>query len=476
MNDISNTIGKYRWNIVALLFFATTINYMDRQVIGYLKPLFSLPISEGGLGWSNTDYAIITSAFTMFYALMTFGAGFIIDKIGTKIGLALSLTVWSIFGVLNAFAGSSVLAHAIFRSLFGIGEAGNFPSSIKAVTEWFPKKERALATGIFNSGSNFGAMITSIVVPLIAYRVWFGGAVQGWQMSFIITGAIGFFWLFFWLKFYDSPSRQKRLSRAEYEYINKDNQPPKAGNTEEAAMTKSKWYQILGYRQTWSFISIRFLTDGIWWFLLFWLPDFMKQQFNMEGQEIMIPLFIVYGISIIGSVSGGSLPMFFINKGVEPFKAKITSMLLIAILPLSLLFTQYFGNVGHFGSSALWLSLGVIAIAAAAHQAWAANMFATISDLFPSNKVASVTGIGGLAGGLGGIVIQMVAGFLTDHYQMAGSAAAHAGNIIGQAAQELIQTYVQSAYSIMFIYCACAYLLAWGIMKMLVPVYKPITE
>lgn len=474
MHQVSRKIGSYRWSIVALLFFATTINYMDRQVIGYLKPLFSLPVDEGGLGWSNTDYAIVTSTFTMCYAIVTFGVGFIIDKIGAKIGLALSLSVWTLFGILNAFAGSSVLAHTVFRSLFGMGEAGNFPASIKAVTEWFPPKERALATGIFNSGSNFGAMITSIVVPLITYKVWFDGAVQGWQMSFIITGSIGILWLFFWFKYYDKPSQQKRLSQAEYEYIIQTVSAVKNEQGENESGNSDNWYKLLINRRTCAFILLRFLTDGIWWFLLFWLPDFMKQQFNMEGQAIMLPLFIVYGISIAGSVLGGSLSIPFINRGMEPFKAKFMSMLLIAILPLSLLLIQYLGDTNSFGSDALWLALGIIAIAAAAHQAWAANMFATISDLFPSDKVASVTGIGGLAGGLGGIIIQLVAGVLTDYWQMAGRAVVESSHMVGHVAQELIQSYVQYAYSIMFAYCACAYLLAWGIMKLSVSFRKSV--
>lgn len=460
-------IGNYRWSIVALLFFATTINYMDRQVIGYLKPLFSLPVSEHGLGWSNTDYAIITSLFTGFYAIMTFFAGFIIDRIGTKIGLALSLIIWSVFGILNAFAGSLVAVHAIIRSLFGIGEAGNFPSSIKTITEWFPPKERALATGIFNSGSNIGAMIASIVVPLIAYSVWFKGAITGWQMAFILTGASGFIWLIFWFWLYNSPAKQKRLSKAEFDYIHSGdsiNQNQSLNKTNDAG----KWHDVFAFKQTWAYLLMRFLTDGIWWFLLFWLPDFMKQQFNMVGHEIMLPLFLVYGISIIGSISGGSLPMLFINKGDEPFKARVKSMLLISLLPLALIFTQYFATVSIFGSTALFLSLGVISIAAAAHQAWAANEFTVISDLFPKNKVATVAGIAGLAGGLGGIVIQMLVGKLTDYYKLLGEVSVANNHLIGDAAQAIIQTSIQNAYGIMFMISAFAYLVAWFVMKFFV--------
>ena len=470
-------IGKYRWTICALLFFATTINYMDRQVIGYLKPLFSLPIEKGGLGWSNTDFSLVTSLFTGFYAVVTFFAGFVIDKIGTKLGLALSLVVWSVFGILNAFAGSLAVVHAAIRSLFGIGEAGNFPASIKTVAEWFPKKERSLATGIFNSGSNVGAMIASLLVPAIAYSVWFKGAIAGWQMAFIITGLIGLLWLIFWFVLYDSPSKQKRLGKAEYDYIHSDDIPTATGSVEEDQLVaKVPWQKLLKYRQTWAFFVGKFMTDGIWWFLLFWLPDFMKQQFNMEGHAIMIPLFIVYGVAIIGSVTGGGFPMFFMNKGMEAYKARTTAMLLIAILPVSLIFTPYFGNVARFGGNAYIFALIVICIGAAAHQAWSANLFTTVSDMFPKKTVGSVTGIGGLAGGIGGVLVQQLAGRLTQHYKEIGEIAAKAQQLVGDAALSVVQSHVQTAYGIMFGVCALAYLIAWGIMKVLVPRFMPITD
>ncbi len=484
MENVTQKIGRYRWTIVALLFFATTINYMDRQVIGYLKPLFSLPTGEGGLGWTNTDFALVTSCFTAFYALVTFFAGFIVDKIGTKLGLALSLIVWSLFGILNAFAGSLAAVHAVIRSLFGIGEAGNFPSSIKTIAEWFPKKERALATGIFNSGSNVGAMLASIIVPLIVYytvdgqsilRTWFGGAIAGWQMAFIITGVIGLIWLIFWFWLYETPAKQKRLSKTEFNYINSDDYAAN-GDVIETNTDKVKWYKLLGYRQTWSFVIGKFMTDGIWWFLLFWLPDFMKQQFNMVGQSIMIPLFIVYGIAIVGSVSGGGFSMFFMNKGMEAYKARMTAMLIIAILPLALLLTPYFGNVSRFGGNAYILALIVVCIGAAAHQAWSANLFTTVSDMFPKKTVGSVTGIGGLAGGVGGVLVQIFAGRLTDHFKAVGEAAAAAQNLVGDAANMVVQGSVQSAYAIIFGFCGFAYLIAWIIMKVLVPKHSPITD
>jgi len=446
-------IGKYRWTIVGLLFFSTTINYMDRQVIGYLKPLFSKPISQGGLGWTGDDYSDVTSWFTGFYAIVTIFAGWIIDKIGTKLGLAFSLIIWSVFGMLNALCGGAVVEHAVVRSLFGIGEAGNFPASIKTIAEWFPKKERALATGIFNSGSNIGAMIASIFVPLIAYKIWFNGAIAGWKMAYLITGAIGFLWLFFWFKLYNPPSKQKNLSKEEYEYIHSDD-IPNVDKPFEEDKAKISWWKLLGYRQTWAFFFGKFMTDGIWWFLLFWLPDYMQKQFHMEGTAISIPLFIVYGIAIIGSISGGGFPIFFINKGMEAYKARMTAMLIIALLPLLLLATQYFGDVKIFGNAAMFLALTIICIGAAAHQAWSANLFTTVSDMFPKKAIGSVTGIGGLAGGAGGVLVQKIAGRLTT---------IHADN-------------PQIAYTIMFAICALAYITAWIIMKALVPKYKPITD
>ena len=468
-------IGSYRWTIVGLLFFATTINYMDRQVIGYLKPLFSRSLAEGGLGWTNTDFALVTSLFTGFYAIMTFFAGFVIDKIGTKLGLALSLIIWSVFGILNAFAGSMAMVHALVRSLFGVGEAGNFPASIKTVANWFPKKERALATGIFNSGSNVGAMIASLAVPTIAYSVWFNGAIKGWQMAYILTGSIGFIWLIFWFWLYESPAKQKRLSKVEYDYINSDDIAAFPAADEEIP-TKVPWYRLFSYKQTWAFVIGKFLTDGIWWFLLFWLPDFMKQQFNMEGHAIMIPLFIVYGVAIVGSVSGGSFPMLFMNKGMEAYKARMTAMFIIAILPIALMFTPYLGNVQRFGANAYILALVVICIGAAAHQAWSANLFTTVSDMFPKKSVGSVTGIGGLAGGIGGVLVQQFAGRLTDHFKGIGEAAATAQHLVGEAALSVVQSHVQTAYAIMFALCGFAYLIAWVLMKALVPKFELITD
>lgn len=447
MEQIKQKVGKYRWVIVALLFFATTINYMDRQVISYLKPFYCQATNKGGFGWSNSDFSYLTSFFTAFYAGMTILAGWFIDKIGTKKGLAWSLIVWSFAGIANAFAGAALTVHIIIRSIFAVGEAGNFPSSIKTVAEWFPKKERALATGIFNAGSNFGAMLAALFVPWVMV---FYGEQAGWKISFIFTGAIGFVWLIFWFWLYDTPKNQKKLLKPEYDYIHSGDEVI----PNEYTNKKVPWGRLLGYRQTWSFFFGKFLTDGIWWFYLFWLPDYLIKQFNMPLEKVIWPTFIVYGVSIVGSVYGGGFPMYFMNKGIEAYKARMTAMVIIALFPLTVLFTEFFGNVSIFGGAALYLAVATICIGAAAHQAWSANLFTTVSDMFPKKAIASVIGIGTTAGGIGGVIIQLLAGKLTDIF----SANPH------------------TAYFIMFIICGLSYLIAWTIMKALVPSYKPITD
>jgi MFS transporter, ACS family, hexuronate transporter len=443
--------SNYRWVICGLLFFSTTVNYMDRQVISYLKEFFCTPTEQGGFGWTNTDFAYLTSFFTGIYAGFTIVVGWVIDKIGTKLGLALSLIVWSIFGILNAFVGQFVMMHVMIRSAFAVGEAGNFPASIKTVAEWFPKRERAFATGIFNSGSNFGAMVAALFVPWC--MIHFGDQ-EGWKMAFILTGSVGFLWLIFWFWLYETPARQKRLSKAEYDYVHIDDETPADAQAGDKAK-KVSWGKLFGYRQAWAFFVGKFMTDGIWWFYLFWLPDYLHKQFGMTKHDVMLPTFIVYGVAIIGSIYGGSIPMTLIKRGMPVYTARMTTMFIIAIFPLTVLTTQYFGNVEHFGKMAAVLAVATICIGAAAHQAWSANLFTTVSDMFPKKVVASVIGIGTMAGGIGGgVILQMLAGSLTDHFK---------------------QT-PQTAYLIMFIICALSYLIAWGIMKALVPRHKPITD
>ncbi len=502
---------SYRWTIVSLLLFSTTINYMDRNVIGYLKDYFC---STDGFGWSSTDFSILTSVFTAFYAGFTLFAGFIIDKIGTKIGLAASLIVWSIAGMASAFMGKSLFGQIAARGIFGAGESGNFPASIKTVAEWFPKKERALATGIFNSGSNMGAMICALIIPVIL-AAWnpnegnglFLGIFHGWQMAFIITGLVGFLWLFFWSKLYNTPKfmlGKGKINQAEYDYIHADDEAaPVVDPT--APVVKVPWYKMLTYKQTWAFVAGKFMTDGIWWFLLFWLPTYIKQQFcvGMSPVEtkhtVMISTFIVYGIAIIGSVYGGSIPMTFMNKGWQTYRARMTALLMIAFAPLLLVSTQWVA--AGYGIVA---AVAIISIAGAAHQAWSANLFTTVSDMFPKKAVGSVTGIGAAAGGLGGVLVQLLAGGLEDKYRIMGIMQASKEGLIKatqsiplekvkidnlkevmvdptntamfEQARHLISTNVSVAYGIMFTTCALAYLIAWAIMKVLVPKHTVITD
>ncbi len=447
---VSGVRTNYRWLICSLLFLSTTVNYMDRQVISYLKPFFCSPIDHGGFGWSNSDFANLTSAFTFFYAGMTLGAGWVIDKIGTKLGLALSLIVWSIFGIANAFIGGAVKMHMLVRSAFAVGEAGNFPASIKTVAEWFPKRERALATAIFNAGSNAGAMVAALLVP--AVMLHFGDA-AGWRWAFIITGTLGFPWLIFWFWFYNPPSKHPHVSKAELDYIHVDDETAADAQTGDKTK-KVSWWKLFEYRQLWAFFTGKFMTDGIWWFYLFWLPDYLIKQFHMTKEQVMLPTFLVYGVAIIGSVFGGSIPMMLIKRGVPVYKARMTTMFIIAIFPLSVLLTQYFGNVSHFGNAAAFLAVAMICIGATAHQAWSANLFTTVSDMFPKKSIASVVGIGTAAGGIGGVIVQKIAGALTDRFK----------------------DTPDHAYLIMFVICALSYLIAWTIMKALVPRHKPITD
>jgi len=443
--------SNYRWVICGLLFFATTFNYLDRQVISYLKEFFCRSPENGGFGWTNTDFAYLTSFFTGVYAVFTVAIGWVIDKIGTKLGLALSLTLWSIFGIANAFVGNLIMRHVAIRSLFAVGEAGNFPASIKTVAEWFPKRERALATAIFNSGSNAGAMVAALFVPWC--MIYFGDE-RGWKMAFILTGAVGFFWLIFWFWLYDPPNKQKRLSKVEYDYIHVDDETMADHQTGDKTR-KVSWLKLFGYRQLWAFFVGKFMTDGIWWFYLFWLPDYLHKQFGMTKQQIMLPTFVVYGVAIAGSIFGGSVPMMLIQRGWPVYKARMTAMFIIALCPLAVLLTQYFGNVEHFGNSAAVLAVAMICIGATAHQAWSANLFTTVSDMFPKKTVASVTGIGTMAGGIGGgVILQMLSGHLND----------------------VFKATPQTAYLIMFVICSLSYLIAWTIMKLLVPEHKPITD
>jgi MFS transporter, ACS family, hexuronate transporter len=415
------------------------------------------PLLEEKFGWSNSQYADIASVFQFTYAICMLFAGRFIDKLGTKKGFAWAIIIWSAGAMIHALSipiGESILTafgwigitalpvsvmgFMFSRAILAVGESGNFPAAIKTTAEYFPKKERSLATGIFNSGANVGAILAPLTVPWIAQN-W------GWESAFLITGVIGFIWLFFWLHFYEPPDLQKRLSVAELEYINSDNEENKLSSAANIS-----WFKLLQYKQTWAFTFGKFMTDGVWWFFLFWLPSYLKDQYGMTGTDIMLPLSVLYSMTMFGSIHGGWFPIYFINKGYQPYDGRMKAMLMIAAIPLVVLAAQPFGHIS------FWIPVLLIGIGASAHQAWSANIFTTVSDMFPKKAVASVVGIGGMAGGIGGILITKSGGSLFDHYKAMG--------------------HIETGYTIMFTFCAVAYLLAWMMMKLLVPKYKPITD
>ena len=448
------TIGKYRWTICSLLFFATTVNYLDRQVLSLLAPDLSKEF-----GWTNSDYANITAVFQFVYAISMLFAGRIIDKLGTKSGYSWAIIIWSIGAIMHAysiFTGQvfsniltlvglaavpvSIAGFMISRAVLAIGEAGNFPAAIRATAEYFPKRERSFATGIFNSGANIGAILAPLTVPWVA-KQW------GWETAFILIGALGFAWLIFWRIYYEKPENQKRLSSQELEYINIDAAEEIVSSSDKV---KVSWTKLLGYKQTWAFAFGKFMTDGVWWFFLFWLPKYLEAQYGMVKTEIMLPLAVLYSMTMFGSIGGGWFPMYFIKKGFSPYDGRMKAMLLIAFFPLVVLAAQ------PLGSYTFWIPVILIGIGASAHQAWSANIFTTVSDMFPKKAIGSVIGIGGMAGGFGGVVMSKLGGAFFDHYKALG--------------------HIQTGYTIMFSICAVSYLIAWSVMKLLVPVYKPIQD
>jgi MFS transporter, ACS family, hexuronate transporter len=425
---MNNSIGHYRWTICALIFFATTLNYLDRAVISLLKEYLEVEFN-----WTQSDYANITVAFQLSYAIGMLFVGRLIDGLGTKLGYTLSVIAWSISAAGHAFANSTI-GFVVARASLGVTESGNFPAAIKAVAEWFPKKERALATGIFNSGANIGAIVAPLTVPLIAISL-------GWRWAFIITGALGIIWLLCWWWFYEVPAKQKRLGKAEFDYIHSDADAQTV--TTEEPKEKVSWGALLKFRQTWAFIMGKFLTDGVWWFYLFWLPDFLKHQYGLTGTKVSGPIALVYTLATVGSIFGGWLPMYFIKKDWAVFKARKTSMLIYATCALPVVFAQLTGTFN------MWFAILIIGFAAAAHQAWSANIFTTVSDMFPTKTVAAIVGMGGMAGGFGGILVSKSAGYLFDYYNALQS--------------------IQTGYYIMFLICGSMYLTAWLIMHLLVP-------
>ena len=406
-------VGRYRWTICALLFFATTINYIDRQVLGILAPTL-----QGELGWTEQQFGEIVSWFTIAYALGFLVVGRIMDRVGTRRGFAGAIVIWSIAAMAHAFARTAA-GFSAARFALGLGESGNFPASLKTVAEWFPSRERAFATGIFNAGSNVGAILTPIIVPWIALR-W------GWRAAFIATGAIGFVWLVVWLLVYRSPEEHPKCSPAELAYIRSDPIDP---------VQPVSWAQLLRYRQTWAFALGKGLTDPIWWFYLFWLPKFLDARYGIKLAQLAAPLIVIYLLADVGSVFGGWLSGAFIKRGWSVNAGRKMTMLIAALLIVPTMFAPAATN--------MWVAVCVVGVAAAAHQWWSANIFTLPSDMFPGFAVGSVVGIGGFFGAAGGFLFQRATGWLLQRNG--------------------------SNYTPIFLVCGLAYVTALLVIHLLVP-------
>ena len=471
---------KYRWTICGLLFMATTINYLDRQVLSLTWKDFIAPEFH----WTNNDYGNITALFSIFYAVSLLFAGRFVDIMDTKKGFLWAIGVWSVGACLHAFAGIgtagyitgnwfigfeeakevistvgdvglviyvSVTLFIFARFILALGEARNFPAAIKTTAEYFPKKDRAFSTSIFNAGATVGTLAAPITIPFIAEA-------YGWEMSFIIIGALGFIWMGFWIFMYEKPEKQSKVNAAELEYIQQDiiTDSKLEGYVPENTK-KASFMDCFKYRQTWAFAFGKFMTDGVWWFFLFWTPAYLSSVYGMDSTEAAFPLFILYMITLL-SIIGGWLPTYFVDKlGMNPYEGRMRAMLIFAFFPLLALIAQ---PLGHY---TYWIPVIIIGIAGAAHQAWSANIFTTVGDMFPKKAIATVTGIGGLAGGIGSTIINKGSGVLFDFSENTNM------SFMGFKG-------IESGYFIIFSICAVCYLIGWVVMKTLVPKYRPITD
>lgn len=481
MSTFQNANGKmtnYRWIICSMLFFATTVNYLDRQVLSLTWKDFIAPEFH----WTNDDYGNITALFSIIYAFSMLFAGRFVDWLDTKKGFLWAIGVWSFGACLHAFCGiatSGIVAGEWFvgfegareaighvnnvglivnvsvtlfifaRFVLAVGEAGNFPASIKATAEYFPKKDRALATSIFNAGATVGALAAPITIPIIAEHF-------GWEMAFIIIGAIGFIWMGFWIFIYKKPEKNPGVNAAELTYIqqDKDDAPMDKNNKPQRKLTFGECFK---FKQTWAFAFGKFMTDGVWWFFLFWTPAYLSSVYGMKSSEpaAQLALFVLYAITLL-SIIGGWLPSYFVDKkGMNPYAGRMKSMLIFAFFPLLAILAQPLGHLTY------WFPVIIIGIAGAAHQAWSANIFSTIGDMFPKSAIATITGIGGMAGGVGSFLINKGSGLLFDH--------AETTNMKFMGFEG-----IESGYFIIFCICAVAYLIGWIVMKALVPKYQPI--
>jgi ACS family hexuronate transporter-like MFS transporter len=418
-----HSIGNFRWVVVALLFFATTINYLDRQVIGLLKDNLSKDF-----GWNERDYSHIVMAFSTAYAIALVLFGRLIDQIGTRLGYAVSVIIWSIAAMCHALSTGTV-GFALARTALGAGEGGNFPAAVKAVAEWFPKKDRAFATGIFNSGTNVAAIAGPPVIAWIFSH-------YGWQKAFLWTGALGFIWLIFWWWLYEIPSGKKGISAEESAYIHSD---PQASSLENSK--KFKWSELFRLRQTWAIILGKFLTDPVWWFYLFWIPSYFNTIYHLDLTRSAIHISTVYVVASFGSILGGYLSGWLIKKGFPVYKARKSAMLIFACCVVPIFFVRY--------TSSIWPAVWLISLAAASHQAWSATIYTLAGDMFPKRKISSVIGIGGMAGSVGGILFPFLIGIILEHFKLLG--------------------LLNFGYNIIFGICAFAYLVAWFLVHILAP-------
>lgn len=474
---MKNKMTSYRWVICSMLFFATTINYLDRQVLSLTWKDFIVPEFH----WDNNDYGTITSIFSIAYAVSMLLAGRFVDWLDTKKGFLWAIFIWSIGACLHAFCGIatsgmltgkwlvgfegakeaiatvsdvakvtsiSVTLFVFARIILALGEAGNFPAAIKATAEYFPKKARGFATSIFNAGATIGALVAPLSIPFIAKA-------YGWEMSFIIIGALGFIWMGFWIFIYKKPEEHPKVNSLELEYIQQDDH---VSGAEKVIQTKKiSFGQAFRYKQTWAFAVGKFMTDGVWWFFLFWTPAYLSSVYHLNSTQSAPQVFVLYLITLL-SIIGGWLPTYFVvKKGMNPYAGRMKAMLIFAFFPLLTLLAQPLGHIS------VWIPVIIIGIAGAAHQSWSANIFSTIGDMFPKSAIATITGIGGMAGGIGSFLINKGSGMLFDHAEKTKM------KLMGFEG-------IESGYFIIFTICAVAYLIGWSIMKSLVPHYKPITD
>ena len=414
--------GNFRWTICALLFLATTINYVDRQILSLVKPIL-----DEELGWTNEEFGIVNAVFQGAYGFGLLFFGWFVDRFGAKIGYAVSIATWSVAAMGHSVV-STVTGFAVARASLGVTEGGNFPSAIKATAQWFPKRERAYATSIFNAGTNVGAIVAPAIVPWIALT-------YGWQMAFIAAGVAGILFLFLWIPLYNDPAKSKRVTAAEREHIESDREDEQA--------QKVPWLRLLKYRQTWSFILGKFMTDPVWWFFLIWLPDYFKKTRGLDIKESWIHLVTIYTIVTILSIFGGWVIGYLNKQGWTITRARKTGMFTFALCVVPIFLVSQFGE---------WGAVMLIGLAGAAHQAWSANLYTTVSDMFPKKAVASVIGIGGMAGALGGMAFPIISGRLLDNFTAAGN--------------------VTAGYTVLFTICAFAYVITFALHHLLAPKFE----